>query len=89
VILIYQYRYIEGMKHENELYPDFYSVSDFAKKLRVHPNTIRRAIRRHKITAVRFGTEKRPIYRIPHSEVERILIIDLETYIQKLVNAHV
>lgn len=64
---------------------DFYSIVDFAKKLKVHPNTIRRAIKSGRICAFKLGTEKKSTYRIPHNEIDRIIIGDMRKLIKKLI----
>jgi excisionase family DNA binding protein len=56
----------------------FYTVREFAKKLHVHPNTIRRAIKRGKINALTLGDGKKAQYRIPYTEAERLTICHLE-----------
>jgi len=58
----------------------FYSVAEFAEKLRVHPNTVRNAIHSGRISAFRVGSGKRSMYRIPGSEIERMMAFDLMVY---------
>ena len=65
---------------------DFYTIAEFAKKLRLHPNTIRNAIRSGRLTAFRAGSGNKGSYRICHSEIGRIQLVDLEKIIQKIVN---
>ena len=65
--------------------PAFYTIDEFAKKLRLHPNTIRRSIKCGRITAFRVGFGKRASYRIAHSEIGRIQLFDLEAMIEKIV----
>ena len=60
---------------------DFFTIREFAEKLKVHENTIRRAIKNKKIQPVRIGNR----YRIPYSEIPRMVDIDLEEYIEKEV----
>ena len=64
---------------------DFYTVTEFAKKLRVHPNTVRNMIKIGRIMAVKFGHDKRS-YRIPHSEIERLIIKDLKEIYGKVLS---
>jgi len=66
------------MTNTEETYKDFYTVAEFAKKLGVHYNTIRRAIKNGKINVVTFGSDNKRIYRIPHTEIERILLFDMK-----------
>lgn len=63
----------------------FYSIKEFACKLKVHPNTIRRAIKSGKISSIKIGTGKRPVYRIPYSEIGRMAEFDLNEYIEKII----
>ena len=62
--------------------PKFYCVKEFALELGVHPNTIRRAIKKGKISALKLGQGKRTIYRIPYSEAARMMEFDLAEYIE-------
>lgn len=63
----------------------FFSIKEFAAKLEVHPNTIRRAIKSGKISAIKIGSGKRPIYRISYNEIGRMAEFDLEEYINKII----
>lgn len=64
---------------------DFVSIKEFAAILGVHPDTIRRSIKRGRINAVRVGGGKRTVFRIPKSETNRMAIVDLEALISKEV----
>lgn len=57
----------------------FYTVEEFAAKLNVCEQTIRRAIRAGRIHAFRPGAGKKAPYRIYESELTRILMVDFET----------
>jgi len=72
--------------NEKEQDKDFYTIAEFAKKLRLHPNTIRNAIRSGRLSAFRAGSGIKSSYRISHSEIGRIQLIDLEKIIQKIVD---
>ncbi len=63
----------------------FLSIREFSKLVRVHPNTIRRAIKSGRINAIRIGSGKKGVYRIPASEINRIALIDLEELIKKII----
>lgn len=65
------------MKNMNEI-KDFYTIKEFAEKLQVHPNTVRRSIKNAKISAFKFGTDKKCTYRIPHTEIQRMIMFDLK-----------
>ena len=53
---------------------DFLTVEEFAAKVKLHPTTIRKAIRLGRIYAARIGAGKRTRYRIAESELERLQI---------------
>jgi excisionase family DNA binding protein len=54
---------------------EYYSVTEFSVLMGVHPLTIRSAIRKGRIIAVRVGSGKKSPYRIPHSEIERLTLL--------------
>ena len=64
---------------------DFLSIKEFAQKLGVHPNTIRRAIKSGRISAFRIGSGEKSIYRISSNEINRLSLIDLEKIIGKMI----
>jgi excisionase family DNA binding protein len=51
---------------------NFLTVEEFAKRMKMSPTTIRRAIRDGKIYASRLSPSKRAPYRIAESELERL-----------------
>ncbi len=53
---------------------NFLTVEEFAKKIKMHPNSIRRSIREGHIFATRPTTGKKAPYRISESELERLHI---------------
>lgn len=57
---------------------DFYTIVEFAEKLRVHPNTVRNMIKSLRLSALKMSTGKRSAYRIPATEIERIALISLK-----------
>ena len=61
----------------------YYSIKDFANVLCVHHNTIRNAIKSGRIMAFRVGSGKRAAFRIAASEIDRMAIIDITTYMEK------
>lgn len=65
---------------------EFISVKEFASKLKLHPNTIRKAIKEKRIDAIRIGMSDRSTYRIPITEIPRMMKFDLDKYIDKLVD---
>jgi excisionase family DNA binding protein len=64
---------------------DFYTIKEFAAKLRIHPNTVRRSIKAARIMAFSFGTDKKRTYRIPYSEIDRIIRSDLKLYLKDVL----
>ena len=68
---------------------EYFSITEFAKKLKVHPNTIRRAIKNNRIQALRIGKKKNSSYRIPESEIIRMANVDLEESIEKEVEKRI
>lgn len=51
---------------------NFLTIEEFAGRLKMHPNSVRKAIRNGKIFACRPGGGKRSPYRISESELERL-----------------
>lgn len=51
------------------------TVYEFAERVKVCPHTIRRAIKKGKINAFRPGVGKKSPYRIPETEVDRLLVM--------------
>lgn len=64
----------------------YMSIKEFARLVSVHPMTVRRCIKRGKLQFLNLGTAKRPLYRIPSSEINRIAEFDLEELIFKFRN---
>ena len=62
----------------------FLSINEFAEHLKVHPNTIRRAIKNGKIQAINMGTGKKKLYRIPESELGRLGLFELKEMLKRL-----
>ena len=51
---------------------NFLTVEEVARRLKIHPTSVRRAIKQGKIYASRPSVGKRAPYRIAESELERI-----------------
>lgn len=51
---------------------NFLTVDEFAERIKMHPGTVRRAIREGKIYASRPSLGKKAPYRIAESELERL-----------------
>ncbi len=52
---------------------NYLSVTELAKHLDVHRNTVIRSIKDGEIQALKVGSKKKGIYRIPYTELERLL----------------
>jgi len=50
----------------------FYSVKQFAIILDVHPNTVRKMIKQRRLHPINTGSEKKPNYKIPDSDLIRL-----------------
>lgn len=53
---------------------DFLSIKEFASKIGLHHNTVRRLIKNRKINAINIGNGKYSYFRIPKSEIGRMAI---------------
>jgi excisionase family DNA binding protein len=51
---------------------EFYSIKELAVVLNVHINTVRRAIKKGHLIAIRIGDTKRSPYRISKKSIEAI-----------------
>ncbi len=61
------------------------SITEFAKLISAHPNTVRNAIKYGRIQAFRIGSGKRSAYRIYKSERERMAAFDASEMIENIV----
>ena len=64
---------------------DFYTIQEFADFLSVHSNTVRNGIRSGHIQAFRVGRGIKSSWRIPHSEINRMGLFNLEEVIDKII----
>ena len=53
---------------------EYFTVTEFAKKVKMHPASVRKAIKEGKIYATKFSCGIKAPYRIPESELERLHI---------------
>lgn len=61
----------------------FYTVKEFAIRIKVHPNTIKNSIKNGKILAFKVGSGKRSSYRIAGTEIERMILMDMNIEAKK------
>jgi excisionase family DNA binding protein len=73
------------MTIENSSSEEFLTITEFSVLLRIHPQTVRRAIKNGRIHAFRVGIGIRAGFRIPRSEINRMAIVDLENIINELI----
>jgi excisionase family DNA binding protein len=64
----------------------YVTVAEFAQILRLHPNTIYKAIKEGKINAFRLGVGKGNAYRIPVSEMIRMSEQNMMDIHRKILN---
>lgn len=81
---------IQHLYQEKNL--EFFTVKEFAKIFKVHPNTVYRAIDCGRIQAFRVGQGKKASFRIFKTEIERMAAFDanemIENIIKKRQNEH-
>lgn len=63
---------------------EFYTVEEFANKFSIHPQTIRIAIQKGHIQAVRIGVGKRTPYRISYHEVDRLSKLSFDQILENI-----
>lgn len=64
---------------------EFYTIKEFADKIRVHHNTVRKALKSGKIQGFRISDGKRAAYRISCDEVQRLCELDIAKLIAGIV----
>ena len=62
----------------------YYSISEFAKELGVHRNTIRNGIKFGRIAGFKVGTGRKSMYRIAQSELQRMALMDLKNVMNEI-----
>lgn len=68
--------------NDNELHTNFYTVEEFSKELRIHPNTVYTAIQKGRINAFRIGVGVKSPYRIPATEINVMALKDMQKRIE-------
>jgi len=56
---------------------EYFTVEEFAKKIKMSEYTVRKAIREKWLFAIRPSMGKKSPYRIPESELERLQIMSM------------
>ena len=69
-----------------EVEREFYTIQEFADKLRIHHNTVRKMIASGRIQAFRSGNRGKSTYRIPSTEVPRLCELDMSSLIDRIVD---
>ena len=64
---------------------EFFTIEEFAKILKVHPNTIRNGIKCGRIQAFKVGRGHKSTYRIFKREIERMAEADMTKVINRLI----
>lgn len=64
---------------------EFLTINEFAKLIRVHPNTIRNMIKSGRLSAFRTSSSPKSSYRIARSEIHRLSIVDLDKIVENLI----
>ena len=59
------------------------TVNEFAEKVKLCAHTIRKAIRTGRINAFRPGIGKKSAYRIPETEIDRLLVMTATKKMEK------
>lgn len=59
---------------------DYYTVKELALKIGKSESSVRRSIKNGKLSSIRIGDGENCSHRIPHSELERIGVVDLKKY---------
>lgn len=67
---------------------EFFSVKEFAVYIRVHTNTIYRAIKSGRLNAFRINKGKRSVIRIAASEVQRLSEKDMQEIMDAIQNQY-
>jgi len=66
----------------------FLSVKEFALHVKMHPNTIYRAIKNGRINAFKIGQGNRSVYRIPTSETLRLAEKNMKEVMDNIFKIH-
>lgn len=65
---------------------EYFTVKEFAKKLKVGPQSIRRAIQKGRILAFRPGVGKKAPWRISATELGRISVMGFEETVNNVLS---
>lgn len=65
---------------------EFVSIKEFAARIGMHPNSVRKAIKAGKLNAIRIGEGKQAAYRIPLTQLHILAIYNIEKVINALID---
>lgn len=82
--LIFNYASLLKPMQEYANMKSFYSIQEFAQELSVSTDTIRRAIKNGRISAIRVGSSKKGAFRIAYSEIDRLSKVELQDIVKRL-----
>jgi excisionase family DNA binding protein len=63
----------------------YLTIRQFADKFKMHPQTVRRAIHKGNLSAIRVGIGKNATFRIPVTELQRLGLINLHRIVDQMV----
>jgi excisionase family DNA binding protein len=63
----------------------YLTINEMAAIMKMHPNTIRRAIKNGRISAFKLGAGNKASYRIPRSEIDRLAVCDMTLIINQMI----
>jgi hypothetical protein len=67
----------------------FYTVKEFAERIKVHPSTVLKGIKSGRFQAFKIGQGARSDYRICASEERRLCELDMSKLIKSIVDTEI
>jgi len=62
----------------------FLTINEFAEELKIHHKTVRNMIKSGRLAAFRTSNKKKASYRIARSELQRLVLLDLDEVYKKI-----